>query len=182
MDDHTLLDLLVDAGSVTLEPTLDGRLRITVGTRYAVVDGLAALAETLTRPGALAPLPDRHPSEPRGLVVKASVDEDLFAIISGVVDNVTMIGTAAALHAEGVSAARLLRAARSGSSAKSSAGYPGEGGWSYDGFLIREQDGSPTGSGDGWLPLSRLSAFLHAKLAGDEVAAGAMLDPLPDDD
>ena len=119
-------------------------------------------------------------------VLKADPDQDLYGIWSTVVDNVALAGTRAHLAATGVDAERIDRADAHGTSARERTD-DGEllrpGGWDAAGLLVREQPYAPCdGYGEGWLPRERLAAFLQAFRRCDDRAAGALLDPLPDDD
>ena len=189
-----VLELLTEHDEVTLELSASGG--IVVRNRVLGTIELAAIADlpgVLASPGAwTAPDLRRGRTSPRdhapkGTILKADRDEDLYCIWSGNVDNVVAVGTRASLIAAGIAPSRVARADRYGTSATwwdMPDTYPRPyrpDGWDDEGMLVREQDHAPS-NGCGHLPRTRLADFLRAYLADDMAAAGALLDPIPGED
>lgn len=182
---------LVENDEITLELAAGGQILVRVSGRDPVT--IASLAEL---PAAVERLegrpvnnrPDRGAFTPRGTVLKADPDLDLYCLWSSNVDNVVAVGTRDDMLVEGVPWSRITRADLWGSSARwpeMPAPYPipyRAEGWDSESLIVMEQAGAPNGRHGGVLPRARLADFLRAKLAGDEAAAGALLDPFEDDD
>ena len=188
-----VLELLTEHDEVTLELSASGG--ILVSNRILGTIELAAIADlpaALTEPDAwTAPDLSRgrtNPRDfaPRGTILKASRDEDLYCIWSGNVDNVVAVGTRAEMLAFGIAPSRVARADLYGTSAtwwEMPDTYPRPyrpDGWDDEGIVVREQAHAPS-NGCGYLPRARLADFLRAYLANDMAAAGALLDLIPEE-
>lgn len=181
-----ILDLLVEHDEVLLTLSRDGRISVQVpGLGAALVDRLAELAPLLAEPARFVPSdPRQRLGEPRGVVLKAAADRDLYVVWSNVVDNAVVVGTREEMLAHGVRPSRLARADRYGTSAASMDmpdPYPRPfraHGWgdTTDIVVNNQQDTS------GLLPRARLADFLDAIYRNDEDAATALLDPFEDED
>lgn len=171
-----LTDLLIEHDEITIALGEDGRIDVYIrGYGTAKIDTLDELEQVVGNRTRFKPEETEWKSVgPRGVVIKASPESDLYCVWVGSVDNAGMIGTRAELLAAGVSPARLARADRWGSSASSEVDE-GESSrrafeWNESSILVREQMGR-----NGVLARRDLGEFLSAKARGDEAAATGLL-------
>lgn len=175
-------EITLGLGDAGILVRASGRSPVTIES----LTDLPAAVETLAAQPANS-RPDRRDFAPRGTVLKAAPDVDLYCLWSGNVDNVVAAGTRQEMLAEGVPASRLARADLWGTSARwpdMPEPYPipyRADGWDTECLVVHEQDHAPT-RGGGLLRRGRMVEFLRAKLAGDEAAAGALLEPFEDDE
>lgn len=183
---NELTELLTeyDRITITLAPS-DDLLTVSVprlGT--TTISALQELSFALASPNRWQP-DDRVREEPRGLIIKADPDLDLYGLWSSNVDNFVGIGTRAEFLGDGVNPSRLARADRYGTSAQTIDEVdPNQSrylGWDTTNFLVHEQVNAPT-NGAGLLPRTRLVEFMQAQLRGDDALAGSLLQPLPDNE
>lgn len=178
-----LVELLIDADTMTLSPAAGGRLTVRIPHKGSTVIGsFAELPDALEDDSRWEQEP-RRPFEPsvRGNVLKAAPAQDLYCVWSGVSDGPVWVDDRAGLARAGVSEARLLRADRYGASSvdwQMPEGYPQphrHGGWDTSGFIVS----SP--QGQAWLPRANLAAFLQAVVAEDREAQAAQLESLSEE-
>lgn len=165
---------LVENNEVTLE-LADGGIAVrVVGRPPIVIEALTDLPAALDRLAAqpVSDLPDRRDFLPRGAVLKAAPGVDLYCLWSGNVDNVVGVGTRAELLADGVPASSWPAPTCGG---RAPTGRRSPGGSPPDAHAVgRRHHGSGRASARG-----RRAA---RKLADDEAAAGALLEPFEDDE
>lgn len=178
-----LVDFLIENDQVTVSLTPDSRLLVTV-PRWgsSVIDDLSELPAALTDRSRFTAPTRFAPPPPRGIVLRAAPDHDLYVVWGNVVDAPVLIGTREEMLDAGVPAARLLRADRWGTSAayvsESDGSITREYGFADDVLVVREISAD---SCSGFLERTRLFDFLTLMLAGDESGAARLLAPFEDD-
>lgn len=111
-------------------------------------------------------------------VLRAARDSNLYCVWSDNVEAAVLIGTRQEIEAEcdDVTPARLRRADEHGTSALWPSRTDPVCGWTQSHLTVMEGAGGP-----GSLPRDRLEEYCRHLLAGDEAAAGRLVEPLESD-